>query len=134
MKKKYETSLVKNKTMSPQVYRLRQQVIQLIKEAGKLTPLPRITVRIAEKNHRYAGVGRMNQNIIWITEDFVANRGVVFHEILHAVFGVKHVPGCPLMSGEGTSASLSAAEVNRLFLKYVKDRSPIDSGDFILNY
>jgi hypothetical protein len=120
MRKKYENTLLKNKAMNNDVYKLRRQVIALIHEASKLVDLPRINVRIAENDTNIAGVARMGKNTIWITEQFVASRGLVFHEIVHAVFGLEHIPGCPLMAGDGSSLSISQVECDRLFLKYAK--------------
>lgn len=116
-----KTSLLKNKTMDNNVYKLRRKVIEFIHEAKVIYPdLPRITVRIAENDRNIAAVGRMGKNIIWITENFVANRGVVFHEICHAVFSQNHVKGCPLMSGDGSSIKLSKDQAYNLFKKYAK--------------
>lgn len=110
----------KVKKMNDKVYILRRKVIGFIHEAKKLYPkLPRITVRICENDKKIAGWGGMGRNIIWITEDYVASRGLVFHEILHAVFAQDHVKGCPLMSGTGTSIALSDSEADQLFMKYV---------------
>ena len=116
-----KTNMVKNKEMNAQVYKLRRKVIGLIHEAKALYPnLPRITVRVAENHDRIAGVGAMGGNIIWITEEFVASRGLVFHELCHAVFAQDHVKDCPLMAGDGSSLKLSKAQADKLFLKYAK--------------
>lgn len=117
--KKFKTNRLNNKEMSDAVYQLRRKVIDLIYEAKKLTDLPRIDVRVTDDHEKILGVARYNANIIWITENAVASRCVVFHEILHAVFGQIHVKGCPLMD-EKIDPNLDAETCNRLFMKYVK--------------
>lgn len=82
--------------------------------------LPRINVRITDDHEQIAGMGRMGGNIIWITESYTASRGLVYHEVLHAAYAIKHQKGCPLMSGEGTSHALNKAECQRLFSKYAR--------------
>ncbi len=116
---KFETERLKNKQMSPAVYRLRREVIALIYEAKRLWPdLPRIEVRVTEDNAAVCGVGRMGKRIIWITESFVADRLTVFHEILHAAYAVPHIDGCPLMSPVHTGASQKY--INRAFVKHCR--------------
>lgn len=114
-----KTKLLKNKEMSSDVYALRRQVINLIHEAKKLVELPRINVRITDKHETILGVARMGKNVIWITEETVASRAVVFHEILHAVFAQDHVKGCPLMA-ERISKKLDTKTCDRLFIKYAE--------------
>ena len=114
-----KTKLLKNKEMSSDVYALRRQVINLIHEARKLVELPRINVRITDRHETLLGVGRVGKNIIWITEEMVASRAVVFHEILHAVFAQGHVKGCPLMADK-ISPELNAKTCDRLFKKYAE--------------
>ena|SRR3990167_3726270 len=114
-----KTKLLKNKEMSSDVYALRRQVINLIHEAKKLVELPRINVRVTDKHDTILGVAKMGKNIIWITEETVASRAVVFHEILHAVFGQDHVKGCPLMAAQ-ISTKLDVKTCDELFIKYAK--------------
>lgn len=114
-----KTKLLKNKEMSPEVYALRRQVINLIHEAKKIVELPRINVRVTDRHETILGVARMGKNVIWITEETVASRAVVFHEILHAVFAQDHVKGCPLMA-EKISKKLDAKSCDRLFKKYAE--------------
>lgn len=117
-----KTKLLKNKEMSSDVYALRRQVINLIHEAKKLVELPRINVRVTDKHDTILGVARMGKNVIWITEETVASRAVIFHEILHAVFAQDHVKGCPLMA-EKISTKLDAKTCDELFLKYAKKQA-----------
>jgi len=107
--KNMKTKKIKNFDMSPEVYKLRRQVIELIYDAkNNGIDLPRIEVRVgsAKKGHEHVlGVGRMSKKIIWITDKAINNssdylRHVVYHEIGHAVFGLEHNEKCPLMSSE----------------------------------
>lgn len=92
-----KSSRLKNKEMSSDVYVLRRKIINLIHEAKTLVPnLPRINVRVTDNHKHIAGMGRIGGKVIWITENFVANREVVFHEILHAI-GIPHIEKSPLM-------------------------------------
>lgn len=107
--------------MNDEVYKLRRQVIAFIYEIKEIYPnLPRIDVRITDDHSGIAGCGRMGQNIIWITEGYVASRGLVYHEVLHAAFAQDHVKDCPLMSGKGTSHALNKRQCQKYFLKYAK--------------
>jgi hypothetical protein len=108
-KSKFTSTKLKNLDMNADTYKLRRQVIELIYEANKLVRLPRVDVRITERDTEGKGVGggevlgqaRMKSNIIWISKESVRSRGlraVVFHELLHAVYGVPHTESSPLMS------------------------------------
>jgi len=112
-----KTKLLKNKIMSQGVYDLRRKVISLIYEAKKLIDLPRIEIRVTDNHKTILGVAAMGAKIIWITEGMTASRSVVFHEILHAVFGQGHVNGCPLMAPK-INDKLDAKTCDKLFLKY----------------
>jgi len=110
----------KKKVMSPAVYALRRQVIDLIYEAKKLVPdLPRIEVRVTENHDSILGMAYMERNIIHITERSVASRSVVFHEILHAVYGTEHDETCPLMASI-LKKELKPALCDQLFVKHAK--------------
>ena len=112
------TAYLNNKQMNSDVYKIRRKVIDLIYEAKKLVDFPRIDVRITDNHKFIAGVGRVKDNKIWITENFAANKAVVFHEILHAVFGVPHVANCPLMAPVYSNPSESVCD--KLFVQYAK--------------
>ena len=113
-----QTTCLHNKQMDSDVYKLRRKVIDLIYEAKKLVDLPRIDVRVTDNHKFIAGAGCVHDNKIWITEKFVASRAVVFHEILHAVYGVPHIAGCPLMAPVYSNPPDDVC--NRLFVKYAK--------------
>ena len=114
-----KTKQLKNKEMSSEVYALRRQVINLIHEAKNLVPnLPRINVRVTDNHRDIAGMGRIGGKVIWITEKFVANREVVFHEILHAI-GIGHIESNPLMKS-GCVIGLSKTVCDKEFMKLAK--------------
>jgi len=104
MKRKNKiTKEFKNYQMNSDVYKLRKEVMNLIYEVKEVYDIPRIDVRIGEsKNCNTLGIARLNNNIIWIAEytinkgiDFLRN--VVYHELLHTIYGVDHDEKCPLM-------------------------------------
>jgi hypothetical protein len=126
-RKNDKCSYHKNKKMSPEVYKLRREAMDFIYEANELVDLPRITIRITDIDKNFPakknviGTGRMNQDIIWITERAITQkncdlRTLVFHELLHAVYGVEHDESCPLM--KATHSPLTKAQCNKLFLKH----------------
>lgn len=98
-----KTSRVQNHSMNSEVYLLKKKVIDVIHELKKEISLPRITVRVGKENEQHLlGVGRMGQNIIWITDLTFKKQPhkllhVVAHEIGHAVFKKEHDESCPLM-------------------------------------
>jgi hypothetical protein len=118
--KKFNSGLLENKKMSPEVYKLRRQVIELVYEAKRLVPtLPRIEVRVTDNsNSGVAGCARMNDCVIWMTEKFTASKQVVFHEILHAAYGIKHVEGCLLM--DAVMQKITDKQCDALLIKYAR--------------
>ena len=115
----------RNYKMNDEVYKLRRQVIDLIYEVKEVYNIPRIDVRIGEsKNCSTLGIARLNDNIIWISEytinkgiDFLRN--VVYHELLHTIYGVEHNENCPLMQSRLENI-LTKQECLDIFGKYVK--------------
>ena len=101
--RKHTIPELRNLEMNEDTYKLRRQVMAEIYEAKKLVPdMPRISVRITESDPKILGMARYDTNEIWITKKAIeeANfdtRGVVFHEILHTVYGINHDESCPLM-------------------------------------
>lgn len=119
----------KNKKMDNDVYKLRRKVINIIYEIKQFVPnLPRIDVRITDDHtadkKNIAGLAQMGKLIVWIPEGTVNKsetyiRNVVYHEVLHAVYGVGHVKGCPLMDSH-IPMNLNKEEAKKLFLKHIK--------------
>jgi hypothetical protein len=114
---------LKNLKMDDNIYKLRSKVMKHIYEAKELCEFPRITIRITEDVDDILGRARMKDNVIWIPkkslEDKYDLRSIVYHEILHAVYGVEHVNNCPLMSPY--HMKMSKSEADRLFKKYAKE-------------
>jgi hypothetical protein len=119
-----KTKDLKNKEMNDATYQLRRKVIESIYKAKKLDPnLPRIEVKITDNHERILGQAYMSSNKIWITERAIKQAKfdvdtIVFHEIVHAVYGVGHDESCPLM--KSVHSPLEESERNKLFMKYVK--------------
>lgn len=125
MAKNTKCSYHKNLDMNKNTYALRKMVIDFIYEAKQMIPtLPRIEVRITDCNrHEVLGTARMNDCVIWIPASTLKRpkndiRQIVFHEILHAAYGVDHVDSCPLMGP--LFVKLDKTTTNKLFLKYVR--------------
>ena len=125
MRKNKTTKEFKNYKMNSDVYKLRRQVMNLIYEVKEVYDIPRIDVRIGEsKNCNTLGIARLNNNIIWIAEytinkgiDFLRN--VVYHELLHTIYGVEHDENCPLMQSRLENI-LTKEQCLDIFGKYVK--------------
>jgi hypothetical protein len=119
-----KTKMVKNKEMNEATYKLRRRVMELIYEIKDLADIPRVEVRITDDHERVLGLGTMSGTpVIWITERAITAsdfdlRTVVYHEVLHAVFHIKHDEKCPLM--KATHSPLSKGEAQKHFMKWVK--------------
>ena len=120
----------KNMDMSPEVFAMRRKVMEYLYEAKALLrangiEMPRVEVRIA-KSTKFAGLGRLGGNIIWIEPSTLKYselkiRHIVFHEIVHAVTGFMHDDDCPLMHPKFPHKIESMKEMNEAFLKYFQD-------------
>ena len=121
-----------NRASGNDTYRLRRKVINLVYSARDLArscgvELPRVTVRVTtrdEGERNLLGAARLANDIIWITEDAIQLpaedlRAVVYHEIVHAVCGIRHVEGCPLM-GSTLVEGQSNRVLDKLFMGYIK--------------
>lgn len=126
-----KTKKLKNKEMNTQTYKLRKEAMKFVYEAKLLDPtLPRITVRITDNADTILGMARFNKNIIWIVEKSITKnqydlRTVVFHEILHAVYGIHHDESCPLM--KAIHSPLSKRDCEYHFKKWIKRSQTIES-------
>jgi valyl-tRNA synthetase len=116
--------MLKKMEMSKEVYRLRRKVIDLIREAKELVPtMPRITVRITDNHVTTLARATMKRNYIEVSERAINSssfdlRTIVFHELVHAIWGIKHDENCPLM--KPIYKPLSKNDAKRLFLMYAK--------------
>ena len=118
--KKYTTKKAKNLKMNDEVYSLRRKVMELIYEFKTIVEIPRVTVRIIEETGNILGLGSMDERIcVWIPQG-VANapkdhlREIVYHEIGHAVFKLKHDEKCPLMSSSTKWNGMTKAQCSEI--------------------
>lgn len=122
---KYTTKYAPNKKMNNEIYSLRRNVMNLIYEFKTIVEIPRVTVRIIEETGNILGLGSMDDRVcIWIPES-VANaskdhlREIVYHEIGHAVFKLKHDESCPLMSSSTAWNGMSKKQCTEIVKKWV---------------
>ncbi len=111
-----------NRAMNNDTYKLRRAVMVYVYEAKRLLGgnMPRVDVRITDpKDSRELGAAYMRGNSIFIPANTVVRndlRAIVFHELLHAVYGTQHVNKCPLMNPSVMNPT--HGQVTKLFLKY----------------
>lgn len=124
--KMFQCSKMGNLKMNPQTYKLRQDVMRYVNRAGEIVEgLPRVNVRITD-NHPTAlacadmGEGRIT---IWVSKNAVNQQAklkyIVFHEILHTAFGVRHSDD-PKSIMHPTYHYLSDAEIEKQFKRLAK--------------
>ncbi len=116
---------VQNYQMNSETYALRKRVINFIYEIKKHVPnLPRVEVRVGKAiKKNLLGQAKLNKNIVWITDTALNMndkklRNVVYHELIHAVYGVEHDEKCPLMQSNLDTIS-NKEDCIKLFLKYI---------------
>ena len=111
-------------SMNEKTYKLRKEVMGIIYEAKKLIPeLPRVEVRISDMKGA-AGLGYLGNNVIRIGLNAINSRNlraVVYHELGHAVLGLKHNKNCPLMVSGIEVYNLSKSHCEQIFLKLYKE-------------
>lgn len=128
---------LKNHEMNSEIFKLRKRVLSFVYEAKKLLPeFEHVEIRITEKEDTpegqkpYAARAHLGKKHISVLKDVAetANdltlRGIIFHELVHTLFGVRHIESCPLMKGGYNpnlwDGSLSIENQNELLLKYYK--------------
>ena len=129
---KINTGISTNRKMNDETYALKRKVMNIIYEAKKLlnNNMPRISVRIVDANSDnkdVLGVALLGKNIIWIMADTVNMssdrlREVVYHELVHAVYGVTHSENCELMGKYNNKVPLTKAVIHRIFKAYHNSR------------
>ena len=114
-----------NFKMNNEVYKNRRKVLDFIYELkNEGFKLPRIDVRIGKSTKcNVLGKARLKDNIIWITQEAINNgsnelRSVVYHELLHAIYGCEHVKGCPIMSAVQPDIVANKVKSIEIFRKY----------------
>ena len=103
--KQMQTKEIKNFKMNDEVYSLRRKVINMIYEVkNHIEDLPRVELRIGEARceDNLLGLASRGKRQLWITKKAIdmsedALRNIVYHELVHAIFGFKHDDKCPLM-------------------------------------
>ena len=114
-----------DRDMNKATYALRRRVMKFIYQAKAIVPdLPRVEVRISDMKN-CAGLGWYNTNVIRIdakhtkeTRSVVLKR-IVYHEIGHAVFGLKHDSKCPVMES-GWTLGFTDDLLDKTLLKWSK--------------
>ena len=101
---KMQTKEIRNFKMNDEVYSLRRKVIDMIYEVkNHMRDLPRVEVRIGEARcENVLGLASRGRRQLWITKEAIdmsedALRNIVYHELVHAIFGFRHDDKCPLM-------------------------------------
>jgi hypothetical protein len=129
-----------NKQMNQDTYKLRRQVMDYIYRAKNIfksegVEMPRINIRITDLEDPKSlvlGTARMGgDNIIWIPSKTLERnldlQEIVYHEIVHTVFGEGHIEDCPLMksttSGEKKTPEYWDALLRKYVTKYKKEKS-----------
>lgn len=121
--RKDQSPNMKNLKMNNDVYKIRRKVIDIIYHAKELADLPYILVRITDKHDRIIGQASMKDYIIWIPVDTVEGNNndlqmTVYHELLHTVYKVPHIKGCPLMDAIKSDKKLRKIDMDDLFVQY----------------
>ena len=125
MRKSKTTKNFNNYKMTPEVYKLKRKVINILYELkDKGFNIPRIDVRIGQhKDCQVLGVARLNNNIIWITENAIDKKEnefyhTVLHELLHTIYGCEHDNKCHIMTPYQPKVVFSKNKLLKIFKNY----------------
>jgi len=127
---------LRNLKMNDEVYALRRKVVDLIYEAKKMVPLPRIEIKVTEDDPKILGQAVLSSNKIWISQKVVKNydlRSIVWHELVHAVLGVGHDEKCPLMAST-YKGKMEPKDADRLLKSYFRAYGVTDADDDELRF
>ncbi len=87
--------------MNGNTYAMRKEVMSVIYQVlRKGYNIPRVEVRVVSTNTDAAAYAYLGMNIVHMNERYTGHKlfvQIVLHELVHAVFGVGEVVGCPLM-------------------------------------
>ena len=120
-----------NRQMNPETYKLRRAAIDYIYRAKNIfrqagVEMPRIDIRITDLKDPKSdvlGTARLGAKVIWIPATTIGEMNilqqVVYHELLHAIYGIKHDENCPLM-GSTVDDTLTPEQSDSLLLKYIE--------------
>ena len=131
-RKNLTCSRMTNRKMNDVTYKLRRVVIDTIYvvnrllDSKNLSRMPRVDVRIGDCNQESSdvlGVARMSDCIVWIPASTFARSeadiaAVIYHELLHAVYGIEHNEKCSLMSS--VLQTIPTAKTQEIFLEYAE--------------
>ena len=114
-----------NHKMNNDVYKNKQKVLNFVYELkNEGLKLPYVRVKIGDsKKCNVLGKAKLNKCEIWITQKAIDNgsnelRSVVYHELLHAIYGCNHVKGCPIMSAIQPDVVATKLKAIEIFKKY----------------
>jgi 5-hydroxyisourate hydrolase-like protein (transthyretin family) len=130
---------IHNEVMNPEIYKLRRKIMDYIYKAKHLAGNKyngRVEVRIADfmmKDDitRYGtiiglGGGFKGKPRIWIPKNVILSKSIdlgplVYHELLHALYGVGHINNSPLMNPYAEPAGYrSDKEYEELFKSHIE--------------
>ena len=114
-----------NYKMNNEVYKNKQKVLNCVYELkNEGLKLPYVRVKIGDaKKCNVLGKAKLSKCEIWITQKAIDNgldelRSVVYHELLHAIYGCNHVKGCPIMSAIQPDVVANKSQSIEIFKKY----------------
>lgn len=114
-----------NHKMNNDVYKNKQKVLNFIyelKNEGLKLPYVRVKIGDAKKCNVLAKA-KMKKCEIWVTQKAIDNgsnelRSVVYHELLHAIYGCEHVKGCLIMDAVQPEVVANKSKSIEIFKKY----------------
>ena len=125
MRKNKTTKNFVNFKMTDEVYKLRKKVINVLYDLkNNGFNIPRIDVRIGQhKNCQVLGVAKLNNNIIFITENAIDKKEnefyhTVLHELIHTIYGCEHDSKCHIMKAYQPEVVQSKDKLLTIFKNY----------------
>jgi len=114
-----------NHKMNNDVYKNKQKVLNFIyelKNEGLKLPYVRVKIGDAKKCNVLAKA-KMKKCEIWVTQKAIDKgsnelRSVVYHELLHAIYGCEHVKGCLIMDAVQPEVVANKSKSIEIFKKY----------------
>ena len=110
-------------------YSQKKEVMKYVYEAKNIASKyginhDRIEIKITNNSSDCIALATINSSkkTIWITEQAIIYndlRQTVFHEILHTLYNIEHVNGCPIMHPTRTKNKYSNKEITSVFIKYI---------------
>ena len=114
-----------NHKMNNEVYKNKQKVLDFVYELkNQGLKLPYVRVKIGDdKKCNVLAKAKMKKCEIWVTQKAIDNgrnelRIVVYHELLHAIYGCEHVKGCLIMDSVQSEVVATKVKAIEIFKKY----------------